>query len=611
MTDFLHIRATLQSADEEIRRSVLHLLDDFSSAGARDILFAAMGDESWRVRKEAVDLFVHSKPDTVTIERVVNLLRAEENAGLRNSAAEAVIRLGAASISPLISMVQDTDDDVRKSVIDIMGAIGDPVFVPCLLQALQDPEVNVASAAAEQLGALGDAGAVEQLIAAVLKREDVLFRFSALGSLGRLAKPVAVPKALLQLADQQILKKAVFDCLGAIADDSSISLLLRGLSSPQKNSRTAAVKALYKVYGRSSAAIRAAICAEIQQLGEHDTSIGLLELFDTGDTVLMDALIWVGSMSRDPRFIPVLLEAYSGECSDSSAALSALKDFGQDAVRAVIPNYSRHNENVRSGLCLLIAECGYSGFSDLIEVALRDPSAQVQKAAVFAVGALGLTTLVPDLISLLDVREAGFYSTVISSLETLAVKNRNALVVPVEQLCSSPVSQHRRAAAHLLASLGVSEQLLLLVKDEDSQVRATAISALGASQILSFGSTLLLALSDESPDVRIAAADALGTIQDPTTTAALERALDDEDAWVRSAVLRALAKIEPTRAVAIIKRLHADSKGLFLITSLQILEDIGGSDAEEIIRHALLNNNRDISRQAAKSLVCFTDTGSP
>lgn len=606
--DLKKIHVALQSADEEIRRSALHLLQDISGSDAQLILFTAMGDDSWRVRKEAVELYINSKPGLNSIEQLLNLLRNEENAGLRNSAAEAAIRLGSLSVLPLIKLVRDSDDDVRKSVIDIMGAIGDPVFMPCLLQTLNDPEVNVASAAAEQLGALGDVAAAEHLIAAVLERDDVLFRFSALGALGHLAHTIPVPEALMQLADQDILKKAVFDCLGAVADGCSFTRLLNGLSCRQKNSRIAAVKALYKVYGRSSLACQATISEALQLLREHDSINGLLELFDPQDAVLTDALIWIGVMTRDLRFIPLLLEANCGEHSDTHNALSALKSFGSEALQTIIPRYSLLDENGRSGLCILIAECGFVGFNDLICEALRDPSPQVQKAAAMAAGTLGISTLIPELIQLLDDGDAGLFSAVIASLQSLALINQDAVMAEVNKLCSSPDPHHRKAAVLLLTSFGERDRLLLLMKDEDSQVRTAAVLAIGSIPVDTSAATLLLALTDECADVRIAAADALGSIQDITTVATLERALNDEDVWVQSAVLKAIARIEPTRAISLIKKFHSSSEGLFLITCLQVLEDVAGAEAEEIIRHALKHSDQDIARQAAKSLAHRIDT---
>ena len=514
--DLQGIRHALQSADEETRRSALYLLRDIPCPEVQALYFTAMGDESWRVRKEAVECYVYSNPDLNSIEQLLTLLRNEDNAGLRNSAAEAVIRLGSASASPLMKMVQDQDADVRKFVIDVMGAIGDPVFVPALLQALDDPEVNVASAAAEQLGALGDAEAAQYLMQAILAREEVLFRFSALGSLGSLAKPAPVPEALAKLAEQDILRKAVFECLGNVSDESSYKLLLNGFSCRQKNCRAAAVKALYKIYGRCSSGSQAKIREALQLLKENDIITGLLELFDNRDRVLTEALLWTSVVTMDARFIPLLIKAYTDERT-ADAALSALKSFGREALYEIISRYSTLDESGRCGLCILIAECEYSGFNDVIQEALRDQSAQVRKAAV---------------------------------------------------------------------------------------------EAIGANRIDASASMLVLALVDEDTDVRIAVADALGNLHDSTTLSALEHALNDENVWVQSAVLKAIARIEPIRALSIINNIHAGAEGLLMITSLKILEEIGGSESEEIVRYALQSSDQDIVRQAAKSLERLIATNS-
>ncbi len=599
--DLQDICSALQSDDDEIRRSALHSLRDIPGSDTRAIIFTAMGDESWRVRKEAVECYLHSQPDLGSVEQLLNLLRNEENAGLRNSAAEAVIRLGSTAASLLIKMVQDQDADVRKFVIDVMGAIGDPVFASSLLQALTDPEVNVASAAAEQLGALGDTDAAEHLMQAVLTRNEVLFRFSALGALGVLAKPVPVPEALFKLAEHDIFRKAVFDCLGTISDASSLKLLLNGFSCPHKNCRAAAVKALYKIYRRSSVAAQAKIRESLQLLKENDIITGLLELYDRRDVKLTEALLWNSTMTRDARFIPLLIEAYADERT-ANCALSALKSFGHEALHEFISRYSSLDESGRRGLCILIAECGYAGFNDVIQEALHDPSAQVRNAAALAVGKLGLITLIPELIALIDDSDVQVYAAAVAGLQSLVLISRSLILDQVMLFCSSKVPQHRKAAASLLASLGERERLLLLIKDEDPQVRKTAAAAIGDNRIEFSGSMLVLALADEDPDVRIAVAEALGNLRDTSVLDALIQLLNDQDIWVQSAALKAIARIDPPRALLLITDLYTKAEGLLMITSLKILEEIGGSESENIIRYTLQNSDQDIARQAAKSL---------
>jgi HEAT repeat protein len=595
------IRSALQSDDEEKRRSALYSLRNISCTDAQALIFTAMGDESWRVRKEAVECFIFLNPDPSSVEQLLNLLRNEDNAGLRNSAAETVIRLGSICAAPLMAMVQDHDADVRKFVIDVMGAIGDPVFVPVLLKALRDPEVNVASAAAEQLGALGDSEAATELMQTILIRDEVLFRFSALGALGALAKPAPVPEALVKLADQDILRKAVFECLGTISDESSFKLLLEGFSCRQKNSRAAAAKALFKIYSRSSTQSQAIINEALQLLKENDIITGLLELFDLRDCVLTDALLWVSVVTRDARFIPLLIEAYADERT-SNAALSALKSFGREALQEIISRNSSLNENGRSGLCILIAECGYTGFNDVIRDAIFDTSPRVRKAAAMAVGKLGLITLIPNLIQLIDDSEPHVYMAAVTSLQSLTMISRSAILTEVSKFCSSNKSHHRKAGALLLATLGERDRLLLLIKDEDPQVRNAAVTAIGASRAEASGSMLLLALADEDPDVRIAVADALGNIRDRSTLEALENAFDDQDVWVQSAVLKAISKIDSSRALSVIEQIHTKTEGLLMITCLKVLEEIGGPESKSIIQVALKSKDLDVARQAEKSL---------
>ena len=599
--DLQDISCAIQSADEEIRRSALFSLRNVAFHDAQDILFTAMGDESWRVRKEAVDCYVYFNPDLKSVERLLNLLRNEDNAGLRNSAAEAVVRLGSLSAAPLIELVQDADADVRKFVIDVMGGIGDAVFVPALLNALNDPVVNVASAAAEQLGVIGNADAADHLMQAILKRDEELFSFSALGALGSLSIPVPVPEALLKLADQDILRKAVYECLGNISDESACKLLLDGFSCRQKNCRSAAVKALYKIYMRSSKLSQKKIYDALQLVKVNDIVAGLLELFDANDTILLESLFWVGAMSRDLRFIPLMIEAYADERSVDAAILS-LKSFGSEAVHEIVSQYPSLDESGRSCLCVLIAECGYSGFDDVIKRALSDSSATVRKAAAMAVGKLGLATLIPNLISLIGDGETYEYMTVVAGLQSLAMIDRSAISAAADQFYSSKLPHHRKAAALLLASLGELGRLQLLIKDEDPLVRKVAISAIGAKRLETAASMLVFALTDEAPDVRIAVADALANLHDRSVLDDLENALADEDVWVQSAVLRAIFAIEPVRASDIIKDINSKAEGLLMITCLKILVEIGGIESEKIIRDATQSGDADIARQAVRSL---------
>jgi HEAT repeat protein len=125
----------LRSADEETRRLAVVGLSRYPVGGTKDYLFTALGDASWRVRKEAVDALLAAAISVEIIEEFV-LLLASDNAGLRNSAVEALERLGIRAMPVLCRHVTDDDHDVRKFVMDILGSIGDAEAVPLLVHAL-------------------------------------------------------------------------------------------------------------------------------------------------------------------------------------------------------------------------------------------------------------------------------------------------------------------------------------------------------------------------------------------------------------------------------------------------------------------------------------------
>lgn len=595
------IQSALRSTDEETRRSALKSLTSIPLVDSFDVVATAMGDESWRVRKEAVEVFLCSTPDNNLIEKLLDLLRNEDNAGLRNSAAEAVIRIGSPAAQPLIEKIADEDAEVRKFVIDVMGAIGDPLFLHPMLGCLYDPDVNVASAAAEHLGSLGDARAAADLVKAIVAHQSVLFRFSALEALGKLAKPGPVAEEIVRLADQDILRKAVYDCLGNISDQTSVPLLLNGLSCLPKSAREAALKALYRIYLRADAADQQKVADSLRSLKGGDGVQGLLELFDIRKTQLTEALIWCSRIIADVRFVPLLLETFVIDAF-AEAALMSLKTFGQAGMTEAVSRYSAADENARSALCSLIGTCGYTRYSDLLVNSLKDNSSSVRKSAAIAVGQLGLTSAAPELLALLDDSSADVCSAAVATLQAFSALDRNAALNLARRLSDSELAHHRRCAALLLSTLGESERLLLLVNDEDSHVRSAALSCLGSIAAEGSFRVLVMALTDTDPDVRITAADALGRMKDTAALQYLEKTLEDDDVWVQCAAMKAIDLIAPDRFLTIARCMDKQSGGLLMITCLQLLEKSTDPEANAILRHALESSDRDVVMQAKKSL---------
>lgn len=614
MNSLPDIQSALQSQNEEERRRAIQELKGMPLEQTHALLFSSMGDDSWRVRKEAVEVFVSADPGENMIDRLLELLRSEDNAGLRNSAAEAVIRLGERAAAPLFRLVHDTDADVRKFIVDVMGSISVSTFIPTLLTALQDSDINVAAAAAEHLGNLGDARVVKDLIRAIVLNSSDLFRFSALAAIGKLAVPAPVPEEFKLLAQQDLLRKAVYECLGSIADESAVYLLLEGMSVRQKSSRNAAVLALYRLFSRSGPEARHAIESTLQKFKGADLVPILIDSFDPRDPSLAEALIATLDIIGDKRSIKLYLQAFADERL-SRVAIRALKRLGTDGMVTLISHYSSVDEKCRSAICTLIGECAYLDGSSIIGDALRDPSPHVRKAAVSAVSALGLTDCMPGIVRLLDDNDHDLRNSAVACLQSLALINRSAIQAVACQIADSDLPEQRRCAAILFAALGDGDRLLLLVKDEDARVREAAVSSIGKLHITAAAGTLLIALVDENPDVRIAAAEALGEVGNRSVVTALNHALNDEDVWVQCAALRSLSRISPAATLQTVQTVFPRAEGLLMITCLELLDNLGGDQALDLVEYTFDNSDADvvtlaldiITRQAVDRIISHAD----
>src|SRR5512141_62081 len=138
MSTLEHLERKLENTDAEERREAAVDLSR-SGRGAVPLLLRALGDTDWRVRKTAVEGLVALGGDDVTTG-LVRRLSAEDNAGARNSAIEALVQIGAAAVGPVMPLLDTADPDVRKFAVDVLGDIRDVRAVPRLIEKLKDAD---------------------------------------------------------------------------------------------------------------------------------------------------------------------------------------------------------------------------------------------------------------------------------------------------------------------------------------------------------------------------------------------------------------------------------------------------------------------------------------
>ena len=139
--------------------------------------------------------------DVGAVDALIRALRTEPNLFVRENITAALVRLGDATLSPLIHLLGDTSPAVRHDAAHALSKIGDARAVDALIDTLQDHDVTVVTKAAFALGRIGDARAIPALVG-LLGHESREMQSTLASVLERFGRP-AVPPLLDRLEDER------------------------------------------------------------------------------------------------------------------------------------------------------------------------------------------------------------------------------------------------------------------------------------------------------------------------------------------------------------------------------------------------------------------------
>lgn len=563
--------------NEEARRRIVHELLGKPLSSSMHIISAALGDGCWRVRREAIEVLVSAAPCAADLGMLVELLRDDENVGLRNATAEAVMRIGSSAVPALLPYLDDNDPDVRKFVVDVLSVICVPEVLDGLVRALDDQDVNVASAAAEGLGTCGQKGAVAHLLRALEEHHHDFFRFNVLAALGKIGVPAPLPQIIRELASKEILRRAVYECLGRIGgDEAAAEILLEGALSCMPSSREAAISSLSLLLQHLDEPAKGNVIKRICEAAESGLLDNLATVFSTHDTELAGHVVRILSVMADLRAVPVLLKALSDERL-SSNALKILKSLGKPALDQAIVRFASAGEEERTAICFFIGQFAHNSeaVNTLIDDCLADFSPDVRRNAAIAVGRLASVDLLSKVTNLLDDESNSVRDAALDTLRLRSACDRGLIFDKARQMLASDLAERRKAASLLFAAIDDSENLSILIKDVDPEVREAAVRAVGRMKLPSTCMLLVMALVDEVDDVRIAAAESLGSCRECNAVPPLRLALEDTEPWVQAAAIRSLVTIAGNNVINDVMDLWKKGEVVTQLACLACLDQIG------------------------------------
>lgn len=590
------LEALLKDQQVDIRLQATRRLAEIARFDEK-LFLMALGDFDWRVRKEAISVFMQQQDAVSRIELIIDQLSHPDNAGLRNAAIEILIDLGPQISRILLSRISSSDAEVRKFIVDILGEICPSSCVTELLPHLQDEDENVRYAVVETLGKLGSVEAVDALLE-LLGNSGAGLQFVVFEALTAIGKGVPAAR-IIPYAQNALLRKSVFNCLGQLSDTEAIPVLLKGLSDPMRKNRDVALLA----FGQLIKSLNHKDCPEVDPQSDQVVDL-LFAYLQHEDPAYKSSACFILSLFPNAEVIQRILPLLQDERLRADVVASA--QLIPKVIWKAFANKIRPEDSTALYLIYLLGELEYVEILPLATAGLSSADPQLRYVSTVALGKIRALELIPQLgdrfsDEVPDIREAAS-----EALCRLGCVDPKGMIRTVSPYLESPTADLRLLAVRTLGGLStdlVENYLLLALKDVDAEVRCEALRGLSGHKSQRLFSGLSLALTDEIPDVRRLAAAAFGAFPAERSTPVLTYALEDSDPWVRMEAIRTLSGGKESEVRAFIQRGLADPVGMVVIAALETAQRLLHSKADIWLQKALDYDDQEVAATAVRLLL--------
>jgi HEAT repeat protein len=590
------LKEQLKSENAEVRRVAVEKISEQTNKGSLDLLFEAIGDTDWRVRKTAADALVYFNTLEGFYKRIYEALESADNAGKRNAAVEIVTKIGDKAVGTITNYLPHANSEVKKLLIDALGEIKDAACADSVANFLTDSDENVRSAAAETLGKIKHIASVKYLVR-VLKKDDMQLQFCALEALERIGEPVDI-NYIIPLIDKKILRKAAFEVLGKSSEKAAVKHLLGGLSDSSKTIREAAIKAIVNIYDSISEE------QEKQNIIKLLSSVSSEELLDKLTVSLnssykniVNSVITLLGFLKATKTIPKILDVYSSDDELAKCKFNAIVAMGSESYDVMKVEFLSRNDSDRYFLAQIMGELKDERYEKLLVDSLNDNFGHLRSAASLALSKLGKAESINQIFPRLNDQYRDVQLAALEALTTLGNLYPKEIRKEIEDNLIANDDKFKISIISLIGRIGIKEDIKHLdmaLRFGNPDVRTAAVYAIGTINILDESKHLIMALTDESDKVRIATSKILGLLYSEESVKALIRALGDSNTWVQINSMRSLAQLNASKAIEHITKFLKHENPLLVINAIESLKEMNVPGLKGYLRELLHHKDTEI-----------------
>lgn len=602
-----------RSTDADARQKAALLVVQSSDDRDLPLMFELLGDRDWRVRKTIIEGFVRD-PSPEVIGGLIHSLADPENAGKRNSATEALVRIGEPCISPIVDRLRHEEDiDVRLSLVNLLGDLRNREGFDILLSLLEhEHDINVASSIVSSIGKFHDASALPYLVRALRTRDDLWLKFHVIEALGEIGDRSALPGILPMYAEKS-LRKPVLEAIGKIADVGTVSFLLKIIAEEEKLNLTA-LRSLVRIAEANKPRIvelaeRALIQRKFRDSFPSEKIEPLVEhLHATPKREVRAFILKFLGWSGDERALPVLL-MYLEQPETAEVAAQALIDFGTLAMPAILEALRNAEED--EVVALLLRVVNVIGVSEAISSVLAfldHDNPMIRRLSIETLGEILDPGSMDYLLAKLDDPDIASQQAAVNSISALVTafpETKGDVLGKIRRLLQSnsvPMKLNSLSVFVNIQGEGYHDELLLASKDSDPVIRQKAVSLMGKFGEERFADQMVLSLADESTAVRLAAINAIVRLRPETGLEPLMASLEDHDIWIRTAAAQALGEYRNLSAIEpLMRHLSIDLPPV----RIAVIEALGKSESiqvRDVLFRCMEEEDLEIRRAALLAL---------
>ncbi|MBI5237471.1 MAG: HEAT repeat domain-containing protein [Deltaproteobacteria bacterium] len=615
MADTSSFVELLGSPDPEHRRDACVEIGASGRAEYIPELVSALKDEDLGVKEAAINALTIIRGSKVA-EAVIPLLKSED-AALRNIGVEILGGLGSDGLGPILTLLNDPDDDVVKFAVDIIAGIEDAAHASgALLPLLSHRNPNVRASAALCLGHIKAAGAA-RFIAKSLSDSEEWVRFSAIEGLGLLEDRASL-SALLAFVEEDCgpAKDAALEAASRIAAPSDSAEILDKVECLIKAGRMIPAGAVVELLEKAvlpgsrfrppqglkdTLFVFFSRCLDDEELSVRLSGVKGLKLLraEEGITRILAYADTLNEIDEDTEALLVdAVAAIAGHGKLPAALPSALKKGGRNAeiavkalgitrspeAAALLEGLVRSDGSRMRQVVTSIASIGSPDSVEAIRRLLMSSDGHTRKTAARALAAVSGEDAVQCLfVALKNERYRDVMEEITDSLSSVPAPS------VLKGFCSLAGEEDETLREMGIRGLGhvgdesAFEHLRSAAKDRCPSVRKAAYRSMGMLGMDGLARDIAAGIKDMDADVRLSAVKGLSGCSGDIVKRALVLALKDADIWVRYHAVLLLGSLDAPDCEALIAKTLEEDEAPVKAAAARALELLGAVNSVRVL----------------------------